>query len=319
MESTVRDEAASHHNPVVPTLYLLDIGMGENVTSSDAALTAGRVCIGFPDGRPMQTVIKGLTAPDGIEVDVESNRMYWTNMGVPAKNDGTIESAALDGSDVKSLLPKGAVNTPKQITIDKQNGKLYFCDREGLRVHRCNLDGSDHEILVKNGDFHNPDHIKDQTRWCVGIAVDVKHSKLYWTQKGGSKAGQGRIFRADIELPKGATPDNRPDVELLFENLPECIDLDLDEDSAVLIWSDRGEYPLGNTINSWKIGTEKKYTTLVRHLHEAIGVKVDNINKHIYFCDLGGAVYTCKFDGSEKKKVYDTEFSFTGLALAFQH
>ncbi len=322
------DHSASEHNSAAPTLYFLDIGMGEDVKSAKDVLTAGRVCVGFPDGRDIRPIIEGLTAPDGIEVDVNANKIYWTNMGMPGKNDGTIKSASLDGSDAKSLLPQGAVNTPKQIALDSQNQKLYFSDREGLRVHRCNLDGSDHEIILRTGDLENPEHMKDQTRWCVGMYVDAKRGKFYWTQKGGTKAGQGRIFRANIEMPEGATPENRPDVELLFDHLPECIDLDLDLEKEVLYWSDRGEFPVGNTINRAYVGdgsppegiaTGSKYHTLVRHLHEAIGVKIDTINKHIYFCDLGGAVYRCRLDGSEKKKVYDTDFSFSGLALAFVH
>jgi len=55
----------------------------------------------------------------------------------------------------------------------------------------------------------------------VGIALDVEAGKLYWTQKGSDNAGEGRICRANLEIPKGQTPANRKDVELLYENLPD--------------------------------------------------------------------------------------------------
>jgi hypothetical protein len=48
--------------------------------------------------------------------------------------------------------------------------------------------------------------------------------QFYWTQKGPDDAGNGRIFRASTEIPKGQSPENRPDVEVLFEGLPEPID-----------------------------------------------------------------------------------------------
>jgi hypothetical protein len=32
--------------------------------------------------------------------------------------------------------------------LDKDGGKLYWCDREGMRVMRANLDGSQVETLV---------------------------------------------------------------------------------------------------------------------------------------------------------------------------
>ena len=108
----------------------------------------------------------------------------------------------------------------------RRNGKLYWSDREGMRVQRCNLDGSNIETLVVTGD---PAANKgDQARWCVGIAVDAARGHVYWTQKGGDDAGQGMIRRASINIPKGATAANRTDIETLFSNLPEPIDLDLD-------------------------------------------------------------------------------------------
>jgi hypothetical protein len=33
--------------------------------------------------------------------------------------------------------------------------------------------------------------------------TDAAGGKFYWTQKGPDNAGQGRIFRANIELPSG--------------------------------------------------------------------------------------------------------------------
>jgi hypothetical protein len=65
----------------------------------------------------------------------------------------------------------------------------------------------------------------------VGIALDVEAGKLYWTQKGPDNAGEGRILGANLEIPEGQTLANRKDVELLHDNLPETIDLELDLDN----------------------------------------------------------------------------------------
>jgi hypothetical protein len=95
-----------------------------------------------------------------------------------------------------------------------------------MRVMRANLDGSRIETLVdtSQGEARPGKEIR---KWCVGIALDVDGGKLYWTQKGPDNAGEGRIFRANLEIPKGQTPANRKDIELLFDGLPEPIDLDL--------------------------------------------------------------------------------------------
>src|SRR6202040_1813875 len=195
--------------------------------------------------------------PDGIAVDVEGGHIYWTNMGVPNRHDGSIERADLDGRNRKTIIPQGGTFTPKQLQLDKENGKLYWCDREGMRVMRANLDGSNIETLVdtSQGDAR-PGH--DLKKWCVGITVDPERGKIYWTQKGPDKGNQGRIFRAGIEIPKGETATNRTDVEVLFDHLPEPIDLELDLKNRILYWTDRGDPPRGNTVNRAAIDVKRK-------------------------------------------------------------
>jgi hypothetical protein len=174
--------------------------------------------------------------------------------------------------------------------------------------------------VIQSGDCER-DGFEDQTKWCVGIAIDTAGGKFYWSQKGGSKAGQGRIFRAAIQTPVGETPSSRSDIELVFEHLPEPIDIEFDSPSKTLFWTDRGEYPFGNTLNKANVGFDgdKKLVTLARHFHEAIGMKIDTINHHIYVTDLGGAVYRFNMDGSEKHRIIDTENCFTGITIAYIH
>src|SRR5467141_522195 len=210
-----KSETAELAAKTVARLYFLD-------------LSAGRILTSNPDGSDLKTIVnEGRKLPDGIVVDVARGHIYWTNMGNPKANDGTIDRADLDGTNVTNVVPPGATWTPKQLQLDEKNRKLYWSDREGMRVMRGNLDGSKIESLIDTsaGDARPGKEIK---KWCVGIALDVEAGKVYWTQKGPANAGEGRIFRANLEIPKGQTPANRKDVELLYENLPEPIDLELD-------------------------------------------------------------------------------------------
>ena len=133
----------------------------------------------------------------------------------------------------------------------------------------------------------------DPTKWCVGIAVDAEGGKFYWTQKGNDKAGQGRIFRASLEIPKGQTPANRKDIELLFENLPEPIDLDLDLPNRLMYWTDRGDPPRGNTVNRApmdpKSGNRTQPEIVFSHLLEAIGLALDLKGGRMFVTDLAGS------------------------------
>ena len=197
-------------------------------------LNAGRIHSMNPDGSDKKTIVTNCRLPDGIAVDVEAGHIYWTNMGVPILNDGSIERADIDGKNRKVIVPEGGTFTPKQMHLDKENGKLYWCDREGMRVMRSNLDGSQTETLVETG--RGDTDRRDETRFCVGITIDPKFGKIYWTQKGPTKGGLGRVCRANIDIPNGESPANRSDIEVLFDRLPEPIDLELDLKNRCLYW-----------------------------------------------------------------------------------
>jgi len=283
-------------------------------------LGAGRILSAKPDGSDLKTIVsEGRKLPDGIVVDAEAGHIYWTNMGSLKANDGSIDRADLDGSHITSIVPPGGTFTPKQLQLDKKNGKLYWCDREGMRVVRCNLDGSNIETLVdtSQGDSRPG---PDATKWCVGIALDVEGGKLYWTQKGSDNAGQGRIFRANLEIPKGQTPAHRNDIELLYENLPEPIDLDLDIANRTLYWTDRGDPPRGNSVNRAPMdvvsGKNIAPEIVVHDLMEGIGLFLDLKGGRMFFADFGGSVYSANLDGSNKKMLLFAQGNLSGIAYA---
>ncbi|QIW98537.1 hypothetical protein AMS68_004055 [Peltaster fructicola] len=168
-----------------------------------------------PSSRPVEIIGK-LPCPDGIDISQATGRMYWTNMGDPKKNDGSVQSAKIDGTDVQDVVPFGKVHTPKQLTIDHEAGKIYYCDREGLSIYRVNFDGSELELLYQTGDWRTePEKSEDAVFWPVGVTLSKKLKKFFWTQKGYAKGGTGRIFSAGLELPAGMTAANRNDVEVV--------------------------------------------------------------------------------------------------------
>src|SRR6202161_1917520 len=178
-------------------------------------LSGGRVYSLNPDGSDPKTLVTRCRLPDGLAVDSAAGYIYWTNMGVPHRNDGSIERVDLDGGNRPFIIPEGGTFTPQQLHLEKKSGKLYWSDREGMRVMRANLDGSQVETLIETGRGDNDR--RDQTRWCVGITLDPVREQIYWTEKGPDDGGKGRILRASIDIPRGQTSTNRLDVEVLFE------------------------------------------------------------------------------------------------------
>lgn len=293
-------------------LYILDAGFGHGQPYR------GRILSCRPDGSDLRTVVDRLgTLPDGIAVDRERGHMYWTNMGTGFKTDsGSVERADLPGGSNRTVVvPPGSPGafTPKQITIAPRSGKLYWCDREGMKVMRAGMDGSDPEVLVSTGSTEE-DRL-DQTRWCVGVAVDEARGLFYWTQKGPSKGGRGRILRARVEAPAGARPEARPDVEVVFAGLPEPVDLHLDEASQTLYWTDRGDPPEGNTLNRAAVGLGGEKQVLAIRLHETIGLAVDHDADVVYVTDLAGGVYSVDIKKRIKKVLFAELGDLTGIAL----
>src|ERR1700733_7958133 len=79
--------------------------------------SGGRIFSANADGSDLKTILTGCRIPDGIVVDVEAGYIYWTNMGNPKRNDGSIERVDLDGRNRKTILPEGGTFTPKQMHL----------------------------------------------------------------------------------------------------------------------------------------------------------------------------------------------------------
>jgi hypothetical protein len=277
-------------------------------------LSGGRVFSLNPDGSDSRTLVVGCRLPDGLAVDLAAGHIYWTNMGVPYRNDGSIERADLDGGNRRFIIPEGGTFTPKQLHLETETSKLYWSDREGMRVMRANLDGSQVETLIQTGegegDRHNP------SNWCVGIAVDPIRRQMYWTQKGEDDSGRGRIFRASIDMPLGQTPTSRLDAEVLFDGLPEPIDLELDLEHRVLYWTDRGDPPRGNTVSRTPIDGRLHQEIVLDHLMEGIGIALDVRGDRMFVTDLAGSIYSAHLNGSEKRAIAVVQGNLSGVAFA---
>jgi DNA-binding beta-propeller fold protein YncE len=301
-----KSQRAPGDKAAVDRLFLLDL-------SDDRIVSLNS------DGSDRKVIVTGCRLPDGIAVDVAAGHIYWTNMGVPKANDGSLERADLDGRNRKTIVSEGGTFTPKQVQLEKKSGKLYWCDREGMRLMRANLDGSKVETLVDTSQG-DPRPGPDATKWCVGVAIDVDGGKVYWTQKGADNAGKGRMFRAGIEIPSGQTASNRADIEVLYDGLPEPIDLDLDLNNRVMYWTDRGDPPRGNTVNRAPMDSDAKGRPapeiVLTHLMEGIGIALDLKGDRMFITDFGGNVLAAKLDGSDVKPLLVAQGNLTGIAYA---
>ena len=242
---------------------------------------------------------QGISAPDGIAVDVAGGKMYWTNMGTltdsPHTPAGSLQRANLDGSGIEVLLQPGAVtNTPKQMQIDLVHRKIYWSDREGAKAWRANLDGSSPEVLLSGHSIQQ----------LVGMALDVPKGQFYVTDRYAKF-----ILRAGFDMPAGQDAGNRSDVEQLVVESGSAmpIDLDLDLQHRTMYWTDRSlntiqraamDLPAGQTA-----ANRSDIATLVSGLSTPIGISLDLSAGKMYFTELGGQVFQANLDGSGKKTI----------------
>jgi DNA-binding beta-propeller fold protein YncE len=280
-------------------------------------INAGEIHSMNADGTDKKTIVTGAANPDGIAIDADPGHIYWTNMGNPKVNDGSIERADLDGGNRVTIVPLGGTFTPKQLQLEKAGGKVYWSDREGMRVMRANLDGSDIEVLVQTGDASTrPGPNADN--WCIGIAIDTRDGYFYWTQKGPDNGESGRLCRAPLQLRPGEDPSNRTDIEILFHPLPEPIDIDIDPEARLLYWTDRGNPPRGNSVNRTdldaKPGGAGRPDVVFPDLMEAIGIALDHANDRMFVTDLTGSIYVARLDGSDRRPVAMAQGNLTGIA-----
>jgi sugar lactone lactonase YvrE len=270
-----------------------------------------------PDGTGIRTVVADCPEhPDGIAIDAAGGYIYWTNMGRDFKQaDGSIERCKLDGSERRTIVPRGLTFTPKQIVIHQ--GYLYWCDREGMRILRCTLDGGDIEVLLRTGDGEQDR--ADARNWCVGIAL--REDTLYWTQKGAPSAGQGRILRAPLAQPAHST--------VLYDGLPEPVDLEFGPDGA-LYWTDRARTPHGGSVQRTTARTMGHATgaaparalpppPLAADLGEAIGIAIDARTGRMYISTLQGDVVAMRLDGGERRTIVRGVGRLTGICYHHGH
>jgi hypothetical protein len=78
-----------------------------------------------------------------------------------------------------------------------------------------------------------------------------------------------------------------------MSGLPEPIDLEMDDEAGVLYWTDRGELPLGNTLNRKHLVGEAPVAEkalgrqiLAQGFGEAIGLRLDKLNGVVWVADM---------------------------------
>ncbi|HLJ49735.1 MAG TPA: hypothetical protein VKU01_27165 [Bryobacteraceae bacterium] len=94
-KASTQMEAETKYASASGRLFFLDLG-------------GGRILSAHPDGSDLKTILnEGRKLPDGSALDVAAGHIYWTNMGDPNRNDGSIMRSDLNGKNMITVVRPG--------------------------------------------------------------------------------------------------------------------------------------------------------------------------------------------------------------------
>ncbi|KAL8737198.1 MAG: hypothetical protein Q9181_001924 [Wetmoreana brouardii] len=265
------------HSPTGTTLFILDFGTAHDPNDP---LHRGRLIRTTTDGTSFVPMIDSLYLPDSIDILRDDRRLYWTCMGISGAQDGSIRTCLIDGSERKQIFEPCFLNTPKQLVLGSVHRKIHLCDREGLRILRCDLDGSHAEDLVRTGDPSMMEQKSDRV------------SDWPYT-------GKRARFTGPRKAPIGDAGDGSSEPILTSRTaLLQVIDKTLNVSSP-----------------SCPILVPPPYDVLARTLRDPIGLSLDLRDKKLFVADLGGSVYSMNLNGTQMRKMYEGQGTYTGVTL----
>jgi hypothetical protein len=122
-EAVKKNDRSARASAVAPRLFVLE-------------LNAGRIHSMKTDGTDRKTIVSDCHLPDGIVVDAMAGHIYWTNMGIPSLNDGSIERADIDGKNRKTILKQIMANAPIAVkfSLEAANKGMDISQAEGFAL-----------------------------------------------------------------------------------------------------------------------------------------------------------------------------------------
>lgn len=131
-------------DPVERHVYITDRFMGK-IMRFNMAVPAGENHDSRSDVAILIEPGSDEERPIDIDLDLENQRMYWTDRGVHQ-----VLRAGLDGSGREVLVNQSmiAIEDPIGMSLDLAQGKIYWSDMTTHKIHRANLDGSGVEEII---------------------------------------------------------------------------------------------------------------------------------------------------------------------------
>ena len=227
-------------------------------------------------------IVPALVNPAGIDIDDEEGKIYWTSNGT-----GKIQSANMDGSDIKDLTIRAGVAA--DIVFDPVDRIVYWCDSGSNELYSYPVDGGSNTILLSG--LNTP----------KGLVLDKEARNLYFANNG-----TGEIICYNIDSTISST---------LISGLTSVSGLDYTPESGKIYWA---MDMVGGEIGQCNIdGTDRE--TIIS-VDNAMGVAVNNKSGILYYTTMT-EIRQINLDGSQDglfilaNNITSLEFTHHGLNL----
>ncbi len=144
-------------------------------------------------GADFNTGLATVSNPNGVALDLATNRIYWANAGaIPGAEQG-ISFANLDGSGGGANLNTGAgtLGNPAGVALDHAGGRVFWANAGGDAIAFASLDGSG-----GGGDLNTAGAT---TNTPVGVTIDRAAGRIYWANPDFGGSGSTGISFANLD------------------------------------------------------------------------------------------------------------------------
>ena len=199
---------------------------------------------------------------NAMNITVGGGKVYWTEK--TGESGGTVNSANLNGSDVKELASIFA--TPIGIAVDTAGSKLYWTNSRG-RIQSANLDGSGITNVIPGG-LESP------------MDLALAGGNGYWTQGNGSVRVGNLTSRVTRAISTGT---DTPGSIVIGGNK--------------VYWTEMTGDSSGTIKSANLNGTDVKELTSIQAVPS--GIAVDTVRSKLYWTNSRGRVQSANLDGSK--------------------
>ena len=247
------------------------------------------------DGTNRKFFVKTGKYPDALIVDVKNGFMYWTNMGQMQGTAlvGSIQRCQMDNcpNTIVTIVAQGKTATPKQLTLDKMNGYIYWSDRDRGLVQRSKLDVSKVETILVLETFSEP----------VGCEIDEENGVLYWSEKKNNRIG--RIKLDNLKLPY----EPKKSDYIVTEGLTGPCEIKIDKGRHKIFITER----YSSQISSVSLDGGIPDVIVDAELSQTVGLGLDRKKGIIFISELYSQdINSVNMDGTNFKKICDSGGSY---------